>query len=139
MLPAGKMAIQGFVINLGILSGMFLIEMMGTFYRNSIDFSFLFVSIFPPFFAGTTFLIWFYAYENEPIDFCVENMNHSPRFKEQGGNNINTIYTIETKDEGKDRKQVEAIIESRRIPREMHSKHEQENPIAKDAKKAKDE
>ena len=139
MLPPGSMRYFGWVINLGIVLGMWLIQWMGTKYYNSIYFTFLYVSMWPPFMYGLTFLFWMYAYENEPLDYTVDN-SHTDRFREQTGNNINTLYAIEKTDAGPDRKVVDAIRDERRIPIEIRGKNEKADmSIKKRWKKAKDE
>ena len=129
MLPAGMMQLNGFSISLGIMLGVFLMELMGTYYVNSIDFTFLYVSLWPPFIMGTSLLLWMYAYENEPLDYCMENQ-HLDECREQAGNNVNTLYNIAVKDEGKDRKVVDAVKESRLPPPKFYvSNAEKKHPI----------
>ena len=135
MLPAGQLQVNGFSISLGIMLGVFLMELMGTYYINSIDFTFLYVSLWPPFIMGTSFLLWMYAYENEPLDYCVENL-HLNECREQAGNNINTLYNIKVKDEGKDRTVIDAIKESRRPTKTYVSQSETDHPIALRKKEA---
>ena len=93
MLPEGMMAFLGCVVNLGVTFGLSLIQLMGIYYTGSLDFTFLYISIFPPFFACLTLFTWFYAYEDEPIDFCVEN-KHVKHLEEEAKNNINKFYDL---------------------------------------------